>query len=295
MTTALFINGVYESVLEEILTSQERRKGGFFYLQPYSPSKIRMLEKASLSPNSPVKLYISTTNKLNNIGYTADIISWENKQKLTPEKIERLNKAIQEWQPSEKEIYFVENKSGKKSVNLIKIQNLQRLDNLLSTQVLVKKSDGTPLKRRTRAGGWSEVEEVKELPITMSQTEEQFEKNLREEIEKSKQSSDSERAERLELANKFPDKFQLISVGYRRNPDVIVETLLRANGKCERCNRDAPFIRKSDGTPYLEVHHRISLNDGGEDSVENAVALCPNCHREVHFGLESEQKDATGD
>ncbi|MEY8786001.1 HNH endonuclease [Citrobacter freundii] len=22
----------------------------------------------------------------------------------------------------------------------------------------------------------------------------------------------------------------------------------------------------------------------GEDSVENAIALCPNCHREAHYG-----------
>ncbi|HXU34436.1 MAG TPA: HNH endonuclease [Thermoanaerobaculia bacterium] len=34
----------------------------------------------------------------------------------------------------------------------------------------------------------------------------------------------------------------------------------------------------------MEVHHRIRLAYGGEDTVENAVALCPNCHREAHHG-----------
>jgi 5-methylcytosine-specific restriction protein A len=34
----------------------------------------------------------------------------------------------------------------------------------------------------------------------------------------------------------------------------------------------------------LEVHHKKQLSEGGEDTVENAIALCPNCHREAHYG-----------
>ena len=71
---------------------------------------------------------------------------------------------------------------------------------------------------------------------------------------------------------------------FKRNPDVIAEVLERASGKCEYCNKPAPFKRASDGTPYLEVHHEIFLSQGGDDSVDNAVALCPNCHKEAHFG-----------
>ena len=26
------------------------------------------------------------------------------------------------------------------------------------------------------------------------------------------------------------------------------------------------------------------LADGGADTVENAIAVCPNCHRELHYG-----------
>ncbi|HHQ4496099.1 TPA: HNH endonuclease, partial [Aeromonas hydrophila] len=62
------------------------------------------------------------------------------------------------------------------------------------------------------------------------------------------------------------------------------ERLLIANGKCEHCKKDAPFIRIKDGTPYLEVHHKEKLADGGEDTLENTIALCPNCHRKFHFG-----------
>ena len=42
------------------------------------------------------------------------------------------------------------------------------------------------------------------------------------------------------------------------------------------------ICRKKDGTPYLESHHIIWLKDGGADSLENTVALCPNCHRKMH-------------
>ena len=76
----------------------------------------------------------------------------------------------------------------------------------------------------------------------------------------------------------------MVSKVYRRNPDVIAEVLHRALGKCEGCLSPAPFERASDGSPYLEVHHRILLSQGGEDTVANAFALCPNCHRKLHFG-----------
>ncbi|MFV3370974.1 HNH endonuclease [Pseudomonas sp. NY15435] len=41
----------------------------------------------------------------------------------------------------------------------------------------------------------------------------------------------------------------------------------------------------TDGKPYPEVRHVVRLADGGEDTVENAIAICPNCHRLRHFGL----------
>lgn len=71
---------------------------------------------------------------------------------------------------------------------------------------------------------------------------------------------------------------------FERNPDVVAEVLFRANGICELCGRTAPFRRAAGGTPYLEVHHRTRLADGGDDTVQNAIALCPNCHRQQHYG-----------
>jgi 5-methylcytosine-specific restriction endonuclease McrA len=94
---------------------------------------------------------------------------------------------------------------------------------------------------------------------------------------------DARRA-RLALAPKRPSLRKSTQTAYRRNPDVVAEVLYRAGGRCEVCGAPAPFLRLSDGNPYLEVHHWIRLADGGEDTVENAVAACPNCHRKQHFG-----------
>jgi len=80
-----------------------------------------------------------------------------------------------------------------------------------------------------------------------------------------------------------PPRVTVTTTSFLRNPYVVVYTLRRAGEHCERCNKKAPFLRKSSGEPYLEVHHRIPLSEGGSDDVENTIALCPNCHRESHF------------
>jgi 5-methylcytosine-specific restriction protein A len=100
----------------------------------------------------------------------------------------------------------------------------------------------------------------------------------------SKRLSAAKRRARLASALKKPARTQVVSTAFQRNPDVVAAVLIRAKGQCEDCKRPAPFKRASDDTPYLEVHHRVHLAQGGDDTVENAVALCPNCHREAHYG-----------
>lgn len=91
------------------------------------------------------------------------------------------------------------------------------------------------------------------------------------------------RRARLRDAPKKPKRISVSVSAFLRNPDVVAEVLHRANGTCERCKQAAPFFRRSDGSAYLEVHHAVRLADGGDDTVENARALCPNCHRKAHY------------
>jgi 5-methylcytosine-specific restriction enzyme A len=56
----------------------------------------------------------------------------------------------------------------------------------------------------------------------------------------------------------------------------------------------APFSTE-DGVAYLEAHHIQQLSDGGLDSPTHIAALCPNCHREVHYSVDrDEMKDRLG-
>ena len=96
--------------------------------------------------------------------------------------------------------------------------------------------------------------------------------------------SAEDRRRRLALAPKKPQKVEITTTVFVRNIDVIAEVLDRAAGVCELCESPAPFLRASNLEPFLEVHHRMRLADGGDDTVENAIAVCPNCHRRAHFG-----------
>ncbi len=78
------------------------------------------------------------------------------------------------------------------------------------------------------------------------------------------------------------------TVIYDRSAQVKAWVLNRANGICELCRVPAPFTTFS-GNPYLEVHHVKRLSLGGSDTVSNCVALCPNCHRALHYSNESQQ------
>ncbi len=92
------------------------------------------------------------------------------------------------------------------------------------------------------------------------------------------------RRQRLAKAKRIPMHLVVAQFVFQRNPDVVAEVLDRANGHCELCKQPAPFFRASNGSPYLEVHHKLKLAEHGEDSVENAIAVCPNCHRQAHYG-----------
>lgn len=81
------------------------------------------------------------------------------------------------------------------------------------------------------------------------------------------------------------EKEKLIYVKYRSDA-IKIYAKKRANGYCEGCGNIAPFETKAG--PYLEVHHLTRLSDGGADSPENVIALCPTCHCRAHYAVDSE-------
>jgi 5-methylcytosine-specific restriction protein A len=42
----------------------------------------------------------------------------------------------------------------------------------------------------------------------------------------------------------------------------------------------------------LEAHHIIALCDSGRDTVDNVIALCPQHHRQAHYGKDAESLES---
>jgi 5-methylcytosine-specific restriction enzyme A len=91
--------------------------------------------------------------------------------------------------------------------------------------------------------------------------------------------------------NDRPERRRISIAQFRRDPSVKAWVLQQAGGICESCEKPAPF-QGLDGLPYLELHYVQDLADGGADAVSNAVALCPNCHREIHHGANAHAVEA---
>lgn len=86
------------------------------------------------------------------------------------------------------------------------------------------------------------------------------------------------------------DQHRVTTLTYYRDPFISVYAKRRAKGICDLCGEPAPFTDLQQ-KPYLECHHVVWLSKGGEDSIDNVVALCPNCHRRMHVLDRVEDKD----
>lgn len=115
----------------------------------------------------------------------------------------------------------------------------------------------------------------------------QLEHEFQEEVRKAEKLSTQERRKKLQTSNPKPRQIITRQINFIRNPYVVAEVLERAGGFCENCLKPAPFLKDKDQKPYLEVHHKKPLSEDGDDTVDNAVALCPNCHRHAHYGKNS--------
>lgn len=118
-----------------------------------------------------------------------------------------------------------------------------------------------------------------------------FEQSQKIREKKARKLSFDELKEKATRTRNIAGERKVESIQYERDPYVALFTKKRAKGICDLCAKEAPFTDKH-GQPYLESHHIIWLSRNGEDSIENTVALCPNCHRKMHL-LDLEDDKAT--
>lgn len=159
---AIFLNGVYEAVLKDILKVQEALPEHIMFLQPYAKSPIVRLRDNPPSVDDPVRLYLSTTDDLPTVTYAAEIVGWDDKAEISEQRRRVITRLIFTLQPTENGLYDASGDGTGTSTNLLHVRRMTRLDRGFSVEKLTKTSDNTPVSsNRSTAGGWSYVRPLK--------------------------------------------------------------------------------------------------------------------------------------
>lgn len=152
---ALFLNGVFDDVLQDILKVQAHLPEQILYLQPYSGSRIVDLAKDPPSIEDPVRLFASITDDLPRVHYAGEIVGWDDKRELDEAKLEALRRVISPLQPTEDGVYGRTESGDWDCVNLLYVRRLRRLSKPFSVAELTNARSGGPLStNRSQAGGW---------------------------------------------------------------------------------------------------------------------------------------------
>lgn len=152
---ALFLNGVFDNVLQDILKVQTHLPEQILYLQPYSGGRILNLAEDPPSVEVPVRLFVSITDDLPTVHYVGEIVGWEDKRELGEAKLEALRRVIGPLQPTEHGVYGKTDSGDWDCVNLLYVRRLRKLSKLFSVAELTNARSGGPLStNRSQAGGW---------------------------------------------------------------------------------------------------------------------------------------------
>ena len=92
-----------------------------------------------------------------------------------------------------------------------------------------------------------------------------------------------------------PAMIEITESQVQRDEVVLERALAYAGHICELNCKNELFIRRKGDYYYTEGHHLIPLKYQNDfehslDVEANIVSLCPNCHRQLHYGLENEDK-----
>ena len=102
-----------------------------------------------------VRLFLSTTDQLGTVHFTAEIVVWDDKRVLMGTKRDAIKRVLNSLQPGEGGLYDVSKPPGGASVNLIHVWRLKRAVKPFKVTRLLKVYGNQPLQPRTQAGGWA--------------------------------------------------------------------------------------------------------------------------------------------
>ena len=106
----------------------------------------------------------------------------------------------------------------------------------------------------------------------------------------------SEDIERLDAPIEVPEHLPRVVYGWNRDRVIVEQVLAADKRKCEVDADHRTFVTSRNNELYLEGHHLIPLSrqkefDKSLDVYANIIGLCPNCHRQLHFGRQSEVRE----
>jgi len=146
---------------------------------------------------------------------------------------------------------------------------------------------GTPYQE-VQPGEDDVVRKVWVFPLKLKETSQLLDRTLLEKYRQTKQkdakklSVDALKKRAQQTGSTKVSQRIVASSTYVRSEFVAEYSKQQAKGICQLCDMPAPF-NSMDGNPYLECHHIEWLSKGGPDTINNTVALCPNCHRKMHM------------
>ncbi|MCP4599993.1 MAG: HNH endonuclease [Proteobacteria bacterium] len=68
-------------------------------------------------------------------------------------------------------------------------------------------------------------------------------------------------------------------------PDTVARIMVASRQTCNLCWKQKE---------YLQIHHVVSVAHGGDNSEDNLILLCPNCHASVHSKHDNTRNYTTG-
>jgi 5-methylcytosine-specific restriction endonuclease McrA len=86
------------------------------------------------------------------------------------------------------------------------------------------------------------------------------------------------------------DKSEKITIKgktYKRHNYLMVQIKKYRDYKCQFCSTQ---IHKANGGYYIEACHIKAKAEGGKDSIDNILILCPNCHKLFDYGNREKEK-----
>jgi len=91
----------------------------------------------------------------------------------------------------------------------------------------------------------------------------------------------------IKCENSKSEKITINGKTYKRHNYLMVQIKKYRNYRCQLCSTT---ILKANGGYYIEACHIKSKAEGGKDSLNNILILCPNCHKLFDFGKRTEEE-----